>query len=134
MSNPYLEVYVYIMFLDSSDSHHGWQMVRRYPSFLLFCLWSCHKPSTQVNSSKKSECESAKTIYKLHRQVTGQFSSMDHSCLRRFGENFEKMFPDFFLNATFSNSNRSSTDLAWSLHCKGIKPRHRLGSISRHVQ
>ena len=26
-----------------------------------------------------------------------------------------------FFNATFSNSNRSSTDVAWSLHCIGIR-------------
>ena len=53
-------------------------------------------PKSLVNSLKKSECESAKTIDKLHRWVTGHFLSMDHPCIKRFGENFEKLFLEFF--------------------------------------
>ena len=33
--------------------------------------------------------------------------------LKRFGENLEKMFQEFFFNATFSNSNRSSTTIIY---------------------
>ena len=55
------------------------------------------------------------------------------SLFEEFWWEFQKNVPRIFLNATFSNSNRSSTNLAWGLHCKGIKPRHRLCSLHLNI-
>ena len=66
--------------------------------------------------------KSVKLIGKYRRKVTAQSLSMYTGFLKRFGENLKKMFPRILFHTTFSNSNGSSTDVAWGLYCIGIRP------------
>ena len=56
-----------------------------------------------VHLSRKSKDELDNPIDKSHRKVTGQSLSMDIPCLKRFGENFQKMFLDFFKMPPFQS-------------------------------
>ena len=49
-----------------------------------------------VHPSRKNECELDNLMGKHHGKVTGKCLSMDVPCLKRFGENFGKMFPESF--------------------------------------
>ena len=73
-----------------------------------FCDFNPLYTSHQLKLTYQKKRESAKTIDKLHTLVTGQFLSMDHPCLKRFGENFEEMFPEFLEMPPFQTQTEAA--------------------------